>query len=219
LFGEKYGDEVRVVSMGAADTGKGPDGQTYSIELCGGTHVTRTGDIGVFALTSESASSSGVRRIEALTGKAALDHLRDRDATLGTVEGLLKAKGAEVSERVKTLMDERKALTNEVAQLRRELAMGGGGDNGPTQDDVNGVAFIGQVMDGVTGKDLPALVDQFKERVGSGVVLLIADAGGKAAVAAGVTADLTDRVSAVDVLRAAVPLLGGKGGGVRAVSF
>ncbi len=215
LFGEKYGDEVRVVSMGAADTGKGPDGQTYSIELCGGTHVSRTGDIGVFALTSESASSSGVRRIEALTGQAALDHLRDRDATLGAVEGLLKAKGAEVSERVKTLMDERKALANEVAQLRRELAMGGGGDNGPAQDDVNGVAFIGQVMDGVTGKDLPALVDQFKERVGSGVVLLIADAGGKAAVAAGVTADLTDRVSAVDVLRAAVPLLGGKGGGGR----
>jgi alanyl-tRNA synthetase len=112
-------------------------------------------------------------------------------------------------------MDERKALANDVAQLRRELAMGGGGEAGPAQAEVNGMGFIGQVMQGVSGKDLPALVDQFKERIGSGVVLLIADAGGKAAVAAGVTKDLTDKVSAVDVLRSAVPLLGGKGGGGR----
>ena len=216
LFGEKYGDEVRVVSMGAADTGKGPDGQTYSIELCGGTHVSRTGDIGVFALTSEGASSSGVRRIEALTGKAALDHLRGRDATLGAVEGLLKAKGVEVSERVKSLMDERKALSNEVAQLRRELAMGGGG--APDASDVktiNGVAFKAQVMQGVTGKDLPAMIDEMKQAMGSGAVLLIADADGKAAVAAGVTADLTGKVNAVDLVRAAVAELGGKGGGGR----
>ena len=216
LFGEKYGDEVRVVSMGAADTGKGPDSQTYSIELCGGTHVSRTGDIGVFALTSEGASSSGVRRIEALTGKAALDHLRGRDATLGAVEGLLKAKGVEVSERVKSLMDERKALSNEVAQLRRELAMGGGG--APDASDVktiNGVAFKAQVMQGVTGKDLPAMIDEMKQAMGSGAVLLIADADGKAAVAAGVTADLTGKVNAVDLVRAAVAELGGKGGGGR----
>ena len=216
LFGEKYGDEVRVVSMGAADTGKGPDGQTYSIELCGGTHVSRTGDIGVFALTSEGASSSGVRRIEALTGKAALDHLRERDATLGAVEGLLKAKGAEVSERVKSLMDERKALSNEVAQLRRELAMGGGGAADASDvKTINGVAFKAQVMQGVTGKDLPAMIDEMKQTMGSGAVLLIADADGKAAVAAGVTADLTDKVNAVDLVRAAVAELGGKGGGGR----
>ncbi len=216
LFGEKYGDEVRVVSMGAAETGKGPEGQTYSIELCGGTHVARTGDIGVFALTSESASSSGVRRIEALTGQAAMDHLRDRDATLGAVEGLLKAKGADVADRVKALMDERKALTNEVAQLRRELAMGGGGSaDASDTKTINGVAFKAQVMQGVTGKDLPAMIDEMKQAMGSGAVLLIADADGKAAVAAGVTADLTDTVNAVDLVRAAVAELGGKGGGGR----
>ncbi len=216
LFGEKYGDEVRVVSMGTAqDSGKGTDGQTYSVELCGGTHVKRLGEIGAFVSLGDSASSAGVRRFEALTGQAALDHLRQQDQRLADAAAMLKAPAAEVADRVKALMDERKALTNEVAQLRRDLAMGGSGDAGPAQEDVNGICFNGQVMQGVTGKDLPALVDQFKERVGSGVVLLIADAGGKAAVAAGVTADLTDKVSAVDVLRAAVPLLGGKGGGGR----
>ena len=215
LFGEKYGDEVRVVSMGRADTGKGADGQTYSIELCGGTHVARTGDIGMFALTSEGASSSGVRRIEALTGQAALDHLRDRDATLSNVEGLLKAKGPDVPERVKALMEERKALANEVAQLRREVAMGGGAKGEADAKDIDGVAFKAQVMQGVTGKDLPAMIDEMKAAMGSGAVLLIADADGKAAVAAGVTADLTDKVSAVDLVRAAVAELGGKGGGGR----
>ncbi len=215
LFGEKYGDEVRVVSMGRADTGKGGDKQTYSIELCGGTHVARTGDIGVFVLTSEGASSSGVRRIEALTGKAALDYLRARDDTLGDVEGLLKAKGTDVSDRVKALMDERKALANEVAQLRREVAMGGGAKEESESKNINGVAFKAQVMQGVTGRDLPAMIDEMKSAMGSGAVLLIADADGKAAVAAGVTADLTDKVSAVDLVRAAVAELGGKGGGGR----
>ena len=122
---------------------------------------------------------------------------------------------ADVADRVKALMDERKALAAEVAQLRRDVAMGGGGDASPAEAKVNGMGFVGQVMQGITGKDLPGLVDQMKDRIGSGVVLLIADTGGKAAVAAGVTKDLTDKVSAVDVLRAAVPLLGGKGGGGR----
>jgi len=216
LFGEKYGDEVRVVSMGRAETGKGPEGQTYSIELCGGTHVARTGDIGVFALTSEGASSSGVRRIEALTGQAAMDHLRSRDATLVEVETLLKSKGTDVPDRVKALMDERKALTNELAQLRRELAMGGSSKADTAPKTVNGVAFKGQLMQGVTGKDLPAMIDEMKGAMGSGAVLLIADADGKVAVAAGVTADLTNTVSAVDLVRAAVAELGGKGGGGRA---
>lgn len=215
LFGEKYGDEVRVVSMGRADTGKGADGQTYSIELCGGTHVARTGDIGLFALTSEGASSSGVRRIEALTGQAALDHLRSRDATLSGVEGLLKAKGADVPDRVKALMDERKALSNEVAQLRREVAMGGGAKDDAEVKVINGVPFKAQVMQGVTGKDLPAMIDDMKASMGSVAVLLIAVGDGKAAVAAGVTADLIDKVSAVDLVRAAVAELGGKGGGGR----
>lgn len=217
LFGEKYGDEVRVVSMGRADTGKGPDGNTYSIELCGGTHVTRTGDIGAFALTAESASSSGVRRIEALTGAAAMDELRGRDTRLGAIETMLKVAGDDAVARVKALMDERKALSNEVAQLRRELAMSGGAGQGSDVEvkEINGLKFVAQVLSGVSGKDLPALIDEHKTRIGSGAVLLIADGEGKVAVAAGVTADAVDRVSAVDLVKAAVPELGGKGGGGR----
>ncbi|SIN93111.1 alanine--tRNA ligase [Vannielia litorea] len=215
LFGEKYGDEVRVVSMGRADTGKGSDGKTWSIELCGGTHVGRTGDIGAFALTSEAASSAGVRRIEALTGQAALAELRSRDVALAQVEGLLKASGPDVITRLKSLLDERKSLTNEVAQLRQQLAMSGGGEAKAEAKDINGIAFIAQALSGVTGKDLPGLIDAHKEKLGSGAVLLVADAGGKAAVAAGVTADLTDKLSAVDLVKAAVEKLGGKGGGGR----
>jgi alanyl-tRNA synthetase len=215
-FGEKYGDEVRVVSMGRAKTGKGVEGLTYSLELCGGTHVARTGDIGMFALTSERASSDGVRRIEALTGQTAMTYLRTRDETLGDVEGMLKAKGADVATRVKALMDERKMLANEVAQLRREVAMGGGArDEVPQAKTINGIAFKAQVMQGITGKDLPAMIDEMKSAMGSGAILLIADGDGKAAVAAGVTADLVDKVSAVDLVRAAVAELGGKGGGGR----
>ena len=217
LFGEKYGDEVRVVSMGQlAGSGKGSDGSTYSLELCGGTHVARLGEIGAFVLLGDSASSAGVRRIEALTGKAALDHMADQSGRLAEVAGMLKAPVADVAERVKTLMDERKALTNEVAQLRRELAMSGGTKAEVAVQTVNGVPFQAQVLQGVTGKDLPALIDEMKSQMGSGAVLLIADTGGKAAIATGVTADLIDRVSAVDLLRAAVPALGGKGGGGRA---
>lgn len=217
LFGEKYGDEVRVVSMGQlAGSGKGSDGSTYSLELCGGTHVARLGEIGAFVLLGDSASSAGVRRIEALTGKAALDHMADQSGRLADVAGMLKAPVADVAERVKTLIDERKALTNEVAQLRRELAMSGGTKAEVAVQTVNGVPFQAQVLQGVTGKDLPALIDEMKSQMGSGAVLLIADTGGKAAIATGVTADLIDKVSAVDLLRAAVPALGGKGGGGRA---
>ncbi|MBY6047071.1 alanine--tRNA ligase [Vannielia litorea] len=215
LFGEKYGDEVRVVSMGRADTGKGSDGKTWSIELCGGTHVGRTGDIGAFALTSEAASSAGVRRIEALTGEAALAELRGRDVALSEVEGLLKASGPDVIGRLRSLLDERKSLSNEVAQLRQQLALSGGGEAKAEAKDINGVAFIAQALSGVTGKDLPGLIDAHKEKLGSGAVLLVADAGGKAAVAAGVTADLIDKLSAVDLVKAAVEKLGGKGGGGR----
>ncbi|QYX58389.1 alanine--tRNA ligase [Roseovarius sp. SCSIO 43702] len=218
LFGEKYGDEVRVVSMGTLDgSGKGTDGRTYSIELCGGTHVRRTGDIGLFAITSETASSAGVRRIEALTGEAALDLLRSRDAALAAVEGELKAQGDDVGARVSQLLSERRRLENEVAQLRRDLAMAGGASDGRSAEprDVGGVPFLAQVLSGVSGRDLPSLIDEMKSRLGSGAVLLIADTGGKAAVAAGVTGDLVERVSAVDMVRAAVPALGGKGGGGR----
>lgn len=215
LFGEKYGDEVRVVSMGRADTGKGSDGKTWSLELCGGTHVRRTGDIGAFVALGDSASSAGVRRIEALTGQAALDYLQEQDQRLADTALALKVPATDVPERIKTLMNERKALANEVAQLRREVAMGGGTKEDTEAKQINGVAFKTQVMQGVTGKDLPAMIDEMKSAMGSGAVLLIADADGKAAVAAGVTADLTEKVSAVDLVRAAVAELGGKGGGGR----
>ncbi|MGV6811023.1 MAG: alanine--tRNA ligase [Brevirhabdus sp.] len=216
LFGEKYGDEVRVVSMGKAPTGKGAQGDTYSIELCGGTHVRQTGDIGVFVALGDSASSAGVRRIEALTGDAAFQYLSAQDHKLSEAALALKAQPAEVPDRIKALLDERKALQNEVAQLRRDLAMSGGGQAAaPEAKEINGVKFIAQVLSGVSGKDLPALVDEYKAQMESGAVLLIADAGGKAAVAAGVTKELTDTFSAVDLVKAAVVELGGKGGGGR----
>ncbi|WP_439154940.1 alanine--tRNA ligase [Yoonia sp.] len=216
LFGEKYGDEVRVVSMGKqAGSGKGTGGDTYSLELCGGTHVKQLGEIGTFVLLGDSASSAGVRRVEALTGEAALDYLREQDARLAQVAATLKAPSSEVADRVRALMDERRALTNEVAQLRRELALGGGAQKAAPVEVINGVPFQAQVLSGVSGKDLPALIDEIKTQMGSGAVLLIADTGGKAAVAVGVTDDLTARVSAVDILRAVTPELGGKGGGGR----
>ncbi|PRY26978.1 alanyl-tRNA synthetase [Aliiruegeria haliotis] len=218
LFGEKYGDEVRVVSMGEADTGKGADGKTYSIELCGGTHVRQTGDIGLFVALGDSASSAGVRRVEALTGEAARQHLARQAQRLAEVAGAVKTPPADVVERVRTLMDERKTLQNEIAQLRRELAMAGGAGaaNGAgNMREVNGIPFVAQVLQGVTAKDLRGLIDDHKSRIGSGAVLLIADTGGKAAVAAGVTGDVTEKVSAVDLVKAAVVELGGIGGGGR----
>lgn len=218
LFGEKYGDEVRVVSMGLeAGSGKGTDGETYSLELCGGTHVRQTGDIGGFVLLSDSASSAGVRRIEALTGEVARRHQANEASRVADIAAVLKAQPDDLVERVKTLLDERKGLQNEVAQLRRDLAMAGGAGQGAKAEvqEVNGVKFLAQVLSGVSGKDLPPLIDEHKAQIGSGAILLIADAGNKAAVAAGVTDDLTDTVSAVDLVKAAAAALGGKGGGGR----
>ena len=218
LFGEKYGDEVRVVSMGTfAGSGKGADGATYSLELCGGTHVARTGQIGAFVLTSDSASSSGVRRVEALTGQTALDWLTEQAEALAVLKAQLKAQSSEDAKaKQAALIAENRALVHELAQLKRELAMAGGRGAIPVEaKQINGVAFKAQVLSGVPGKDLPGLVDQIKAELGSGAVLLIADADGKAAVAAGVTADLTARLSAVDILQAVVATLGGKGGGGR----
>ena len=215
LFGEKYGDEVRVVSMGhLGGSGKGSDGNTYSLELCGGTHVARLGQIGAFVILGDSASSAGVRRIEALTGEGALAHFAQQAAQLADVAAVLKCPPAELAERTKALLDERRALQNEVAQLKREVAMGGKGA-GPEANEIGGVKFLAQVLTGVSGKDLPGLIDEMKARLGSGVVLLIADTGAKPAVAAGVTADLTGRISAVTLVKAAAEALGGKGGGGR----
>ncbi len=218
LFGERYGDEVRVVSMGArAGSGLGPRGETYSLELCGGTHVARTGDIGGFRLVSEAATASGVRRVEALTGQAALAHASAAEAALGEAAGLLRARPDELAERIRALIDERKALTQDLADLRRKLAMAGSGGGAPAgPETVGGVPFLAQALTGVSGKDLRGLIDEHKARMKSGVVLLVADPGdGKAAVAAGVTGDLTERFSAVDFVRVAAEALGGKGGGGR----
>ncbi|MHA6324245.1 alanine--tRNA ligase [Roseivivax sp. CAU 1753] len=218
LFGEKYGDEVRVVSMGIdPDARKGTRGDTYSIELCGGTHVGRTGEIGAFTVLGDSASAAGIRRIEALTGQAALDYLRGQDQLVSRLAGEMKTSVADLPDRLRALLDERKALANEVAQLKRDIAMGGGGNAGGGAEprDVGGVKFLSQVLSGVSGKDLRPLIDAHKQRIGSGAILLVADADGKAAVAAGVTDDLTGKVSAVDLVKAAVEALGGKGGGGR----
>ncbi|PHS27692.1 MAG: alanine--tRNA ligase [Robiginitomaculum sp.] len=216
LFGEKYGDEVRVVSMGLQPgSGKGASGKTYSLELCGGTHVERTGDIGEFILLGDSASSSGVRRIEALTGVAATRHGREMQVVLNSALSEFKTTPDQLVARIKAEQSKVRELSNEVAQLRRELAMSGGDQATQEKREINGIEIVSQVLTGVTGKDLPSLIDEHKARIGSGVVLLIADTGGKAAVAAGVTDDLKDKISAVDLVRAAVAELGGKGGGGR----
>ena len=218
LFGEKYGDEVRVVSMGTLEgSGKGANGATYSIELCGGTHVRQTGDIGTFALLGDQASSAGVRRIEALTGAAAVAYLSGQGARLASAAAELKTRPEDVPERVRALLNERRALANELAQLRRDLAMAGGAgpDAAPEPREIGGVPFLAQVLSGVQGRDLPPLIDEIKARLGRAAILLIADTGGKVAVAAGVTEDLLGQVSAIDLVRAAVPALGGKGGGGR----
>ncbi len=211
LFGEKYGDEVRVVSMGTGDEVR-PD---FSVELCGGTHVNRLGDIGLFTITSESAVSSGVRRIEALTGAAAHAYLLRQQNLLKQASGALKASPDELTERVTALQAERRALEKELADARRQIAMGGGTANGPEAKSVNGVSFLGQVLDGVSPKDLRGLADDAKKKLGSGVVALIAVNDGKAGVLVGVTDDLTDQISAVDLVKVASVAVGGKGGGGR----
>ena len=192
LFGEKYGDEVRVVAMGALPgSGKGADGATYSLELCGGTHVART-------------------------GQAAIDHLRGQDRRLAEVASALRTAVADVPERVRALIEERRSLQAEVAQLRRDLAMGGGGA-AAERKEVSGIMFTSQTLQGVGGRDLPALIDQMKSSGGwDGVFVLATESEGKAAVAVGVGGAAMGRVSAIDVLRAVVGALGGKGGGGRA---
>ncbi len=217
LFGEKYGDEVRVVSMGAlARSGKGADKRTYSLELCGGTHVGRTGEIGLCVLLADSAVSSGVRRIEALTGVGALAYVEQQLDLLQAAAGAIKTSAVDLPERIAKMMGENRALNSEVADLRRQLAMSGGAKVGEDEPNViNGIALVSKVLKGVSGKDLRGLMDEQKARIGSGAVLLIADADGKAAVAAGVTDDLTARVSAVDLVRVAAEAMGGKGGGGR----
>ncbi|MBA4162414.1 MAG: alanine--tRNA ligase, partial [Novosphingobium sp.] len=209
LFGEKYGDEVRVLSMGASS------GKTYSVELCGGTHVRALGDIGLFRIVSESAVSSGVRRIEALTGEHARQWLVGREDALKSAASLLKTTPDDVETRVAALLDERKKLERELAEAKKALALGGGGKAEAADEDVGGVKFSGQVLGGLDPKDLRGLLDAAKQRMGSGVAAIVAVNEGKASIAAAVTDDLTGKVSAVELVRAGVEALGGKGGGGR----
>jgi len=216
LFGEKYGDEVRVVSMGPVANGE-TGGDYYSTELCGGTHVRRTGDIGLFRIVSESAVAAGVRRIEVLTGEAAEHHARAEAAALAKTASLLKTGSADLADRVAALIDERKKLEKELGEARRALAAGGGGADGapPATRDVKGVSEAARTMDGASPKDLKPMADDLKKQIGSGVVALITGDGGKASIVVGVTDDLTDRISAVDLVRIGSAALGGKGGGGR----
>ena len=209
LFGEKYGDEVRVLSMGKVNDG------SYSVELCGGTHVSALGDIALFKIISESAVASGIRRIEALTGEAARQWLTHREDRLREAAAALKATPDEVPQRVAALLDERRRLERELAEAKKALALGGGAKQETGPEHINGHAFVGQVIEGLDPKGLRSLVDENKVRVGSGVVALIAINDGRASVAVGVTDDLSGTINAVDLVKTAVAALGGQGGGGR----
>ncbi|MFK0685257.1 alanine--tRNA ligase [Ochrobactrum sp. BD67] len=216
LFGEKYGDEVRVVSMGTAKHGP-KEGKAYSVELCGGTHVRQTGDIGLVRIVSEGAVAAGVRRMEALTGEAARLYLEEQDERVKAIAGALKTTPSEALERVNALLDERKKLERELADARKKLALGGGSaEGGSAVEAVNGVNFLGKIVSGVSPRDLKPLADEGKKQVGSGVVLFIGvGEDNKASAVAAVTEDLVGRFSAVDLVRAASAALGGAGGGGR----
>ncbi len=210
LFGEKYGEEVRVVAMGEAG------GKSYSVELCGGTHVLRTGDIGLFKIVAEGAVASGVRRIEAMTGEGARLYLNERETALLDVADAIKATPLGARERVVALLEERKALEREVSELRRKLAAGVGGGAGQVDRGVKGVRFVARTLDGVPAKELRTMVDDLKKREGSGVFVVLTTTEGKAALAVGVSDDLIKKgLSAVTLVQAGAKALGGQGGGGR----
>ncbi|MCX5516044.1 alanine--tRNA ligase [Kaistia algarum] len=212
LFGEKYGDEVRVVSMGERG------GKAYSVELCGGTHVGRTGEIGLVTLVGEAAVAAGVRRVEALTGKAAREHLELQDRRLKAVAAALKVRPDEAAERVAVLVEERRKLERELAEAKKKLALGGGGAAaGDGVREIGSLRYLGRVVEGIAPKDLKSLVDEAKKSVGSGIVAFVGvSEDGKAALVVGVSEDLTASRSAVDLVRIGAEALGGKGGGGRA---
>ena len=213
LFGEKYGDEVRVVTMGG-----GAD--RFSVELCGGTHVHRTGDIGFFHIVAESAVASGVRRIEALAGATADAYAVNREELLVRTAQELKTTAEDVPSRVAGLLDERKKLEREISDLRRKLATGGGGANsamagGGEFTDIAGLKYAPRVLEGIPARELKAMADEIKRQIGSGVTAIVSVDDGKASIVVGVTQDVMDRISAVDLVRIGSAALGGKGGGGR----
>ncbi len=211
LFGEKYGDEVRVVAMGDELVN---GGKPYSVELCGGTHVARTGDIGFFKVIGESALAAGVRRIEAVTGETARAYVEAEEAALRQAAHLLNTAPNDVPSRVAQLMEERRKLERELSEARRALATGGSGA-APAIKQINGIAYAQRLLEGVPARELKSMADEIKKQVGSGVVALAASAEGKASLVVAVTADLTAKVNAVELVRVGAQAVGGKGGGGR----
>jgi alanyl-tRNA synthetase len=214
LFGEKYGDEVRVVSMGR--NGEGASRPIYSLELCGGTHVSRTGDIGLIKVVAESGSAAGVRRMEALAGDAARDYLNLQDRRVNAAASVLKTSPSDLVSRIEAMLDERKKLERELTETKKALATGGAKSGSSDVKTVNGVKLMTRILGDMDSKTLKGLVDDSKADLGSGVVALVStNAEGKASLYVGVTPDLVTKISAVDLVRAGAAVLGGKGGGGR----
>jgi len=214
LFGEKYGEEVRVVAMGRMSEA---EARNYSVELCGGTHVSRTGDIGLFKIVSESAVAAGVRRIEAVTGASAEAYVVDEERMLKEAAAVLRVGPADLPARIAAMVEERRKLERELSEVRKKLATGGGGGTSAAAQakTISGIAFSGRVLADVPGKDLKGIADEMKKQIGSGVIALISTMEGKANVVVGVTDDLVGKISAVDLVRAGSAAVGGKGGGGR----
>jgi alanyl-tRNA synthetase len=212
LFGEKYGDEVRVVQMGgAADD---DPSKAWSVELCGGTHVDRTGDISLLKIISESAVAGGVRRIEAVTHEGALTWIDARDAILTKCADLLKVAPDQLAGRVAQLVEDRKKVERDISQLRRKLAAGGGG-GGNGSSVVNGINFVGRLLEETPARELKSMADEIKSSVENAVICLVATDAGKASIVVAVTADLAGKKSAVDLVKIGSAALGGGGGGGR----
>ena len=202
LFGEKYGDEVRVLSMGE-----------FSTELCGGTHVSRTGDIGLFKIITEGGVASGVRRVEAITGENALQYLRDSEDRLRQAGDLVRAGRDDLSDKIQQLLDRSKQLEKELAAIKSKLASSAGGDLASNAREIKGVKVVSAKVDGVNGKELRELMDQLKDKIQSGIVLLGSAEGGKVSLIAGVTPDLSKKLKAGELVNFAAGQVGGKGGG------
>jgi alanyl-tRNA synthetase len=212
LFGEKYGEEVRVVAMGSQGHGK----HNFSVELCGGTHVKRTGDIGFVKIVGESAVAAGVRRIEAVTGASALAHVESQERLLTEAAAVLKIAPVDLPTRITALIEDRKRLERELADTRKKMATGGGAAAASPAKQIKGVNFAARLLDDVPAKDLKGMADEIKKQIGSGVVVLVGRAEGKASLVVAVSEDLTAKISAVDLVRVGAEALGGKGGGGRA---
>ena len=210
LFGEKYGDSVRVLALGKALDGQGGD---YSVELCGGTHVARTGDIALFKIVSETGVAAGIRRVEALTGEAARRYLLDQAGVAKGLAEQFKVPVSEVPQRIDALQAEKRSLEKALADAKRALATGGGGGASAAPEEIGGIKIIARVLDGVGGKDLRGIAEDFKKQVGSGLVALVGTAEGKAAVTVAVSADLVGRFNAAELAKAAVLAMGGQGAG------